>query len=132
MRAVMIMTVGILFGCVGCASEIERGPGTLAPGEDPGAIDLGPLEAPVLEEVLPTAKMLRVRWSLSSSCDAIDGERRTDTVTYIPVFTTSGTDTNFVDDEATENQTYTYRVRCVRGDEVSDYSNQLGGNPFIE
>jgi hypothetical protein len=78
------------------------------------------------------AKVLRVRWSLSSTCDMVDGERRTDAVTFVPAFTAKGTDTDYVDEDAYEDQTYSYRLRCIRGDDASEYSNTLGGNPFLE
>lgn len=132
MRAAMILVVGLGLTTAGCASEIEPAPGTYTGGDATGSTELGPLEAPVLESVIPMAKVLRVRWSVSSQCDVIDGERRTDTMTFIPVFSTIGTDTDYVDEEANEDQSYTYRVRCIRGEDASEYSNMLGANPFIQ
>ncbi len=132
MRAAKIVTVGLMLGCAGCASELEEAPGTYNASGGSDTTHVGPLEAPVLEAVIPMSKVLRVRWSLPSSCDTVDGERRTDAVTFVPVFSTIGTDTDYVDEDANEEQSYTYRVRCVRGDQASEYSNMLSGNPFVE
>ena len=130
MRASWILTLGFVLTISGCGSDVETGPDTYG-GSNGSTTDVGPLEAPTIENVIPMAKVLRVRWSVASTCELIDGERRTDAATYAPAFTVSGTDTDYVDDEAYENQTYTYRLRCIRGDKASDYSNQLGANPFI-
>ncbi len=132
MRTSLVVTLGFVLTISGCASEIENGPDTLSGGSGSNPIDLGPLEAPTLESVIPMAKVLRVRWSVPSTCDSIDGERRTDAVTFVPAFTALGTDTDYVDEDAYEDQTYTYRLRCVRGDAASEYSNLLGANPFIQ
>ncbi|HRI68714.1 MAG TPA: hypothetical protein PK156_31010 [Polyangium sp.] len=130
MRASWILTLGFVLTISGCGSDVEVAPDEYG-GSNGASTDVGPLEAPVIEEVIPMSKVLRVRWSVASTCDAIEGERRTDAVTYAPIFTVSGTDTDYVDDDAYENQTYTYRVRCIRGDKASEYSNQMGANPFI-
>jgi len=132
MRASLIVMVGFVLTIFGCASEVENAPDTYNGGTSSNPADLGPLEAPTLEAVIPMAKVLRVSWSLNSTCDSIDGERRTDAVTFIPAFTTLGTDTDYVDEDAHEDQNYTYRLRCLRGDKASDYSNMLGGNPYLE
>jgi hypothetical protein len=129
MRSSWVVLLGFVSTILGCGSEVETAPDTYGSGTAPE--DLGPLDAPKLEDVIPTAKVLRVRWSVASTCETIDGERRTDAMTFIPVFTVAGTDTDYVDGDAYEDQTYTYRVRCVRGDKASDYSNMLGANPFI-
>lgn len=131
MRASWIVTLGFVWTISGCGSEVENAPGTYE-GSDGSPTELGPLEAPKLEDVIPMAKVLRVRWSVASPCDSIDGERRTDAVTFMPAFSVHGTDSDYVDDEAYENQTYSYRVRCMRGDKASEYSNMLGANPFIQ
>jgi hypothetical protein len=92
----------------------------------------GPLEAPVLEDVIPMSKVLRVRWSLPTPCDDVDAERRTDASPFAHAFTAKGTDTDHVDEDAHRDETFTYRLRCVRGSATSDYSNTLSGNPFAE
>ena len=132
MRTSMVVTLGFVLAIAGCASEVEPGPGTVTDGSGSNSEDLGPLEAPTLEAVIPMAKVLRVQWSLSSTCDMVDGERRTDAVTFVPAFTAKGTDTDYVDEDAYEDQMYTYRLRCIRGDDASEYSNTLGGNPYLE
>ncbi|MDI3285540.1 hypothetical protein [Polyangium sp. 15x6] len=123
----------VLFLLAGaCASEVDSPdpePTGYATG-DPWAG--GPLEAPVLEDVIPMSKVLRVRWSLVSPCEEVEAERRTDAETFAPAFTAIGTDTDHVDEGANEDLTYTYRLRCVRGEEASDFSNTLSANPFIE
>ncbi|MDI1476055.1 hypothetical protein [Polyangium sp. y55x31] len=122
----------LLLAAGACASEVD--PADSEPtgyaGGDPSAG--GPLEAPVLEDVIPMSKVLRVRWSLVSPCEEVEAERRTDAETFAPAFTAEGTDTDHVDEGANEDQAYTYRLRCVRGDEASGFSNTLSANPFIE
>jgi hypothetical protein len=130
MRTSLVVTLGFVLTISGCASEVENGPDSFSGGNGSMPIDLGPLEAPTLESVIPMAKVLRVRWSVPFPCDSIDGERRTDAVTFVPAFTALGTDTDYVDEDAHEDQTYSYRLRCVRGDDASEYSNMLGANPF--
>jgi hypothetical protein len=113
-----------------CASEEEETGGAVGGGLSGGAE--GSPEAPVLEDVIPVSKVLRVRWSAPSACDEIDAERRTDAETFAPAFTVPATDTNHVDEGANTDQTYTYRLRCLLGDETSDWSNTLSANPFVE
>ena len=132
MRTSMVVTFGFVLTIGGCASDVEGDAASHGIGNGSNPAHVGPLEAPTLEAVIPMAKVLRVRWSLPSTCDAIDGERRTDAVTFIPAFTALGTDTDYVDEAASEDQTYTYRLRCIRGDDASEYSNMLGGNPYLE
>ncbi|MDC3956643.1 hypothetical protein [Polyangium jinanense] len=126
------------FSCVffllagACASEVDSPdlePTGYATG---GPSTSGSLEAPVLEDVIPMSKVLRVRWSLVSPCEEVEAERRTDAETFAPAFTAEGTDTDHVDEGANEDQAYTYRLRCVRGEKASDWSNTLSANPFIE
>lgn len=130
-RTSWIVLLGFVLTISGCASDVENAPDTYSGGSGSNTEELGPLTPPTLDDVIPMSKVLRVRWSVTSTCDAIDGERRTDTMTFVPAFTALGTDTDFVDKDAHEDQTYTYRLRCVRGDAASDYSNVLGANPFI-
>ncbi|MDI1448793.1 hypothetical protein [Polyangium sp. 6x1] len=126
------------FSCVlillasACASEVDPADYEPPGSAGGGASADGPLEAPVLEDVIPMSKVLRVRWSLVSPCEAIEAERRTDADTFALAFTAKGTDTDHVDEGANEDQLYTYRLRCVRGEEASDFSNTLSANPFIE
>jgi hypothetical protein len=115
----------------GCASEVDSAdvePTGVGSGDPSG----GALDAPVLEDVIPMSKVLRVRWSLVSACDEVEGERRTDAETFAPAFTAEGTDTDRVDEGANEDQAYTYRLRCLRGESASEWSNTLSANPFVD
>lgn len=133
MKRALSLLPALLFALVGACAEGDD-VDTMAPsgGGTSGDPADGPLEAPVLEAVIPMSKVLRVRWSMPSRCDDIDGERRTDAITYVPAFSVPGTDTDFVDEAANQDQSYTYRVRCVRGDAASDWSNTLSANPFVQ
>lgn len=132
MRTNMIVTLGFALTISGCAEEVEGAPDKYGGSNGSAPVELGPLEAPTLDAVIPMAKVLRVRWSLNASCDSIDGERRTDAMTFVPAFVALGTDLDHVDEDAHEDQTYTYRLRCIRGDKASEYSNTLGANPFTK
>lgn len=126
----LLLIFAALMGGCGDGDEDIASQVTGGAGGDPTTE--GPLETPVLEAVIPMAKVLRVRWSVASPCDDIDGERRTDAITFAPAFTVPGSDTDFVDEDANANESYTYRVRCVRGNAASAWSNLLSGNPFLE
>ncbi len=125
-----LCVLGLLAG--GCASEVDgvdteaRGNGTTNGANE------GPLDPPVLEDVIPMSKVLRVRWTLSTRCDEVEAERRTDAETFALAFAAKGTDTDHVDEGANEDQAYTYRLRCVREEAASGWSNTLSGNPFLE
>ncbi|MRG91228.1 hypothetical protein [Polyangium spumosum] len=121
---VLFLFTGACGGEVDSVDTAPTGGGSPSPS--------GPLEAPVLEDVIPTSKVLRVRWSLVTPCEAVEGERRTDAETFALAFTAEGTDTDHVDEGANEDQAYTYRVRCLRGEDASDWSNTLSANPFLE
>jgi hypothetical protein len=116
---------------LGACAEAEEGAGSVGIGPSGGAQEGSP-GAPVLEDVIPMSKVLRVRWSVTSPCDEIEAERRTDAETFAPAFTAPGTDTEHVDEAANTDQTYSYRLRCLLGDESSGWSNTLSANPFIE
>lgn len=131
MRSSWVVLLGFASTIAGCGSDVEDAADRYNEGSGTAPENLGPLEAPTLEDVIPMSKVLRVRWSVDSKCDSIDGERRTDAMTFIPVFTVSGSDTDYVDGDAYEDQTYTYRVRCVRDEKASEYSNMLGANPYV-
>ncbi|MDI1435265.1 MULTISPECIES: hypothetical protein [Polyangium] len=126
------------FSCVlvllagACASEVDPADSEPTGYAAGGPSWSGPLEAPVLEDVIPMSKVLRVRWSLVSPCEEVEAERRTDAETFALAFTAEGTDTDHVDEGANEDQAYTYRLRCVRGEETSAFSNTLSANPFSE
>jgi hypothetical protein len=127
-----LLTLFLLLVFVGGCADADGADSMLAGGSGGDPALSGPLEAPTLDAVIPMAKVLRVQWTQATPCDDIDGERRTDALTFAPAFTVRGTDTDYVDEAANEDQTYTYRVRCMRGDAASDWSNTLSGNPFLE
>jgi hypothetical protein len=86
--------------------------------------------APVLDVVMPMAGVLHVGWTTSSTCDFIDAERKdTQNTTYAAAWEVAGDKTNHMDGSASQNLTYTYRLRCKVGDTFSDYSNEKSGNP---
>ncbi len=122
--------MAMLFVLAACGEDVETAPGasgTAAPGNPAGG-GAG-LIPPILMEVAPFAGMIRVSWQYKSPCDEIEGERRTPTTEFVPVFTAPGTDTATIDPDAYENITYSYRLRCKRGDAYSEYSNEKIGNP---
>jgi len=128
-----VATIGLCVASLvlgACASAEEDTGGAVGGGLSGGAE--GSPEAPVLEDVIPVAKVLRVRWSVPSACEEIEAERRTDAETFAPAFTVPATDTDHVDEAANADQTYTYRLRCLLGEETSDWSNTLSANPFVE
>jgi hypothetical protein len=122
----LCVALAALGACAGAEEGDESVSGGLA-GEVEGAP-----EPPVLDDVIPVAKVLRVRWSVASACDTVEAERRTDAETFALAFTAPGTDTDHVDEGANADQTYTYRLRCVLGGDSSDWSNTLSANPFVE
>jgi hypothetical protein len=122
------LCIGMSVLLAACGSEVEPGTGTMG-GQTGGGATIVP-EVPILESVLPVGKVLRVQWKTTSECEAIEGERRTPSVTYAVVFNVPGTDTDYVDEEANSDEEYTYRIRCQIGDVYSEYSNQVSGNPF--
>lgn len=127
------LTLAAAIAASGCGDDAETSPGASGAGgaatsAGSGSADLKP---PVLLEVAPFALALKITWETpSASCASIEGERRTASADYAPVFETPGTDTVYVDKEATADQTYTYRLRCKLGGAVSAYSNEKTGNPM--
>ncbi len=92
-----------------------------------------PPPAPHLDEVMPMASVLHVGWSTTTPCDMIHAERKDDQhPTFAPAFEVDGTKTSHMDGDATMNMTYTYRLQCMVGDVLSDYSNEMGGNPTVK
>jgi hypothetical protein len=115
----------------GCAGEVEEGAaaGGSAPDDPPSSPIEVTLEPPVLKALDAFANVLRLTWDATPACEAIEGERRTAESPFEVVFTAPGTDSVFVDAEAIEDTTYTYRLRCKHEDFVSKYSNELSANP---
>lgn len=91
----------------------------------------GSLVAPTLDEVEPMHGALHLYWTNETpDCDAVEGERKTASGSFESFFSVPGSVDNEADDDATDaGQTYTYRLRCVRGDETSAYSNEVSASP---
>lgn len=87
--------------------------------------------APVLDEVMAMHGALHVYWTnVADDCDEVEGERMVGDAEFEVFFTVPGTVDNEADDGATDPATeYTYRVRCLRGEMYSDYSNELTASP---
>lgn len=126
-RRVLFCMATLLWGC---GDDVDTAPGSgsnTASGNPMGGG--GALIPPILMEVAPFAGMMRVSWQYKSACDEIEGERRTPTTEFVQVFKAPGTDTAAVDAQAYEDITYSYRLRCKRGEAFSEYSNEKTGNP---
>jgi hypothetical protein len=94
------------------------------------------LKAPKIGEVAKMMDALHVMWTnQDTTCESIEGERQATMADgsvmekYKVVFTVPGESDNKHDMTATEDMTYTYRLRCKKGDKYSAYSNEMGGNP---
>jgi hypothetical protein len=84
----------------------------------------------VLENVAPFEGMLYLTWYTPEVCDTVSGERKDEShPVFAEVFSVAGTETSKIDQTATLDTTYTYRLRCAYGDEVSAYSATLSANP---
>lgn len=125
-----LMVMAAVAFLLGCGSDVDSVPGGgVGTGAGSSSGVAAGLTPPILMEVAPFAGMLRVAWQNKSTCDAVVGERRTPTTEFGPVFEVPGTDTATVDADAYENITYSYRLRCKRGEAFSDYSNEKTANP---
>src|SRR5690606_21637811 len=113
-----------------CLPSIVAACGALLGCSDDTGSTGGGNGAPHLAEAMPMAGGIHVTWHLPSvECDSIEGERKTDAEPYAVVFSVPGNIDNKHDGDATEDTTYTYRLRCKRGEVYSEYSNELGANP---
>jgi hypothetical protein len=114
-----------------CAGEVEEE--STSGGGSPSAPSISPVEVslkpPVLTQIDSFSNVLRLTWETPSTCDEIEGERRTATSPFEVIFTVPGSDSVFVDGEAIEDKTYTYRLRCRRSFSISAYSNEMTANP---
>lgn len=93
-------------------------------------------EPPKIDQVVKMDVGLHVTWTNpAASCEAIEGERKAQMPDgsvheqYKVVFTVPGSADNKHDASATENMSYTYRLRCKSGSSYSSYSNEVSGNP---
>ncbi len=92
--------------------------------------------APTLQTVQKMDGALHVAWkNADSSCDSIEGESQgtmadgTIHHKYKVAFTVPGDVDNKHDTTATDDMTYTYRLRCKKGSTYSPYSNEISANP---
>ena len=92
---------------------------------------MGELEAPMLMDVVPMEGALHVMWmNMQTDGESVEAERKTEATEFALGFSVPGSVDNKMDSAATENTTYTYRLRCKKGDRFSPYSNELSANPF--
>lgn len=88
------------------------------------------MKAPKLTMLMKMSGALHVMWTnVDHACDSVVGERKTKTTEYKVAFTVTGEVDNEHDMEATGAETYTYRLRCKKGDAYSPYSNEMSGSP---
>ena len=94
---------------------------------------VGELEAPMLMKVMPMESALHLEWmNVQADCDTVEAERKTPDETFGTIFSVPGSVDNKMDTTATENMTYTYRLRCKKGASFSGYSDELSANPTEE
>lgn len=87
-------------------------------------------KAPTLSTVEKMSGGLMVTWKNNEvGCASIEGERKTATDAYQVVFSVNGDATSKHDQTATADTTYTYRLRCMKGDMPSEYCAEMSGNP---
>ena len=73
---------------------------------------------------------LMVTWmNMESGCSAVEGERKMGSEAFKSVFSVPGDVDNKHDATATTDATYTYRVRCKKGESTSAWSNEMAMNP---
>jgi hypothetical protein len=85
---------------------------------------VAPLAAPTISGIAKMAGGLHVMWkNAQKDCDKVEGERKTGTEAYKIAFSVPGVADNKHDAVGlTAGTEYTYRLRCVKGDTVSEYS----------
>lgn len=141
-RTLLVVT---LFALAGCAQETSApapapaptstNPGAATPpAEQPPPAETEPVaeapKAPQLKQLMKMAGNLHVMWAnVDDSCDSVVGERKTASTEYKVAFTVPGTVDNKHDSGAAGTETFTYRLRCKKGDTFSDYSNEMSGSP---
>lgn len=108
--------------------------GSSTPVAEAGASDAtvaAPPAAPTISTVAKMSGGLHVMWkNAQKDCDTIDGERKSETEEYKVVFSVPGVADNKHDGAGlSAGKTYTYRLRCKKGDGASDYSNEKTGTP---
>ena len=133
----LIPVLAFVLASAACSSSTDTG-GTTPPtggtdaaaATDSGGSSPSSLKAPVITMVMQMEGALHVMWTnAETSCDSIEGERKSNG-SYASAFSVPGTVDNKMDAKATDNMTYTYRIRCKKGTAYSAYSNEMGGNPM--
>lgn len=109
-------------------------PATPAPSSDGGAgseAGATTLAAPSISSISKMAGGLHVVWkNAQKDCDKVEGERKSDTEPYKMVFSVPGVADNKHDVLGlTAGTVYTYRLRCMKGDTMSEYSAEKTGTP---
>lgn len=93
------------------------------------------VKAPKIDMVEKMMGALHVMWTNNeTSCDSIELERQATMGTmvhekYKVIVSLPGEADNKHDTTATEDMTYSYRLRCKKGADYSPYSNEMSGNP---
>lgn len=116
----VLVTAGLFFGVVACSSD------------DGPAVP----KAPRASEAVKMAGSLHVTWvNEEPSCDSIELERRTTSpagqvvADFAVLYRLPGAVDNKHDGTATDDATYTYRLRCLKAGQYSPYSNEISANP---
>lgn len=89
------------------------------------------LAAPTITGLPAMAGGIHVSWkNVQKDCDTIEGERKSATEAYKVVFSVPGAADNKHDGAGlAAGTTYTYRLRCKKGDAASPYSDEKSGTP---
>ena len=96
-----------------------------------GDAAVAPLVAPTISGIAKMAGGLHVTWkNAQKDCDKVEGERKSDAEPYKVAFSVPGAADNKHDAVGlTAGTVYTYRLRCVKGDSVSQYATAQTGTP---
>jgi hypothetical protein len=143
--ALFVLLLPLAVGLLGCSSEATTTDGGIADhdaastAEDAGttadassAADANALPAaPTIASISQMAGGLHVVWKNNQKdCDKVQGERKSAAEPYKVVFSVPGSADNKHDASGLVAGTeYTYRLRCVKGDAMSDYSAEKAGTP---
>jgi hypothetical protein len=105
-------------------------------GETSSGAPAATLKAPKISSVGKMMGALHVMWTnQDTTCESVVGERKAEMASgmvheeFKEVFTVPGEADNKHDTSATDDMTYTYRLRCKKGTAFSDFSNTMSGNP---
>lgn len=113
------------------SSSGDAGDGGASTSSDASGTPAKTIAAPELKSIAKMAGSLHLTWELptDTTCDTIEGERKSAAEPYEVVWTVPGTVDNKHDGTATEDTTYSYRLRCKAGTSYSEYSNEMSRNP---